>query len=122
MTPWLKRATVGELAEIRRDVGLYAVNRFDRNRAVSVRCDIVEKTQNPDKGRDYIPDDIFEKLREKILPMLEFQPVEGDYRAMIGKPSTEAEGVRATFTGENEERDKSIRHMRNAMPCKYVLL
>jgi len=117
-----RRATIGQLANIRRSTGLYAVNHFDRRRTVSVRADILEDVENPKAGRKYIPDDIFDVLRESILPEFGFKSVEDNKMELLGQSATEAEGVRATFTGENEERDKSIFHMRNAMIVGILLI
>jgi len=119
------------LAELQHSVGLYGVNHYDRRRAVMARCDLVGKTT---------PDDVFGVLRDDILPELGFRPMgppenpsivswcktramkligrepsKADAVTFLGKPNTPAEGVRATFTGENEERDKNFGYLLNCM-------
>ncbi len=136
-----RRATVGQLADVRRGKGLYAVNRFDRRRAVSVRGDVRPNTKNPKEDRDYTPDDVFKVLREEILPEYGFRAAEEEAgfwakilakigiqgskknaMVMLGTPLTESESIRATFTGQNEERDKSTSHMSNAMLVGVLLI
>jgi multidrug efflux pump len=137
------RATVGQVADIRRHEGLYAVNRWERRRAVTVRCDVRD-----DEG--FIPDDVFENLREEILPEFGFRPVkasstsllarflsdqrqkllrklgtepkEAGATSFLGKPTTDAEGVRATFTGENEERDENMGYLFRSMIIGVILI
>ena len=126
-----RRATIGQLAELQHSVGLYGVNHYDRRRAVMARCDLIGKTT---------PDAVFAVLRADILPELGFQPMDppegssivnwfktrvmkligrepskADAVTFLGKPNTPAEGVRATFTGENEERDKNFGYLLNCM-------
>jgi len=110
-----QRATVGEVADIRRSAGLYAVNRWDRRRAVTVRCDVRD-----DEG--FIPDDVFAVLREKILPEVGFETVKGNNMSLLGQPTTKAEGVRAVFTGQNEERDKNFSYLLNSMIVGVLLI
>lgn len=117
-----RRATIGQLADIRRTQGLYAINRWDRRRAVTVRCDVQSDEFNPEKGRKYISDDIFDKLREGIMPESGFKAAEGDKMSLFGQTMTEAEGVRAVFTGENEERDKNFGYLLNSMVIGVVLI
>ena len=40
----------------------------------------------------------------------------------LGKPGTQAEGVRATFTGENEERDKNVGYLSRSMIIGVLLI
>jgi len=121
-SPTGQRATVGQLADVRRGTGLYAVNRWDRRRAVTVRCDVLDDQINPKEKREYIPDDIFKILRERILPEIGFEPVEGNNMALLGQPTTQAEGVRATFTGQNEERDENFGYLLNSMIVGVLLI
>jgi multidrug efflux pump subunit AcrB len=114
-SPKGRRATVGELADVRRGGGLFSVNRRDRRRAVVVSCDI-------DKQSDVIPNDIFAKLRSTILPNLGFHPVKGNSMAFLGTPNSDAEGVRATFTGENEEQAKGFNSLLRSMIIGVVLI
>ena len=111
--PTGRKATVGELANIYRATGLYSINRYNRNRAVTPRCDVVKPTQ---------PDDIFQVLREDILSELGFQSIPGNNMALLGTSGTESEGVKATFTGENEERDKNFTHLVNCMLIGVILI
>ena len=110
-----RRATVGQVADIRRGTGLYAVNRWDRRRAVMVRSDVRQK-------EGFLADDVFKVLRKKILPELGFRSVKGNAMAMLGKPTTQAEGVRITFTGKNEERDENFGYMLNSMIVGVILI
>ncbi len=149
-SPSGQQATIGQLAEIRRSGGLFAVNRRDRRRAVTVRCNIDKEAINPNQNRKVIPDDVFGELRSDILPEFGFKPVEtGSFsffgrllakfrknvltklglkppearaRTFLGKPGTEAEGVRATFTGENEERDKNVSYLFRSMIIGIMLI
>jgi multidrug efflux pump subunit AcrB len=129
---------VGQLAEIRRSSGLYAVNRYQRRRAVMVRCDV-----RADQGVK--SDDVFADLRDDILPELGFRPVQAEPQTLLGElkaklvqqgmeafqqpattflgnPITEAEGVRATFTGENEERDENFEILTMVMFVGVLLI
>ena len=117
-----RRAMVGQLADVRRDVGLYAVNRWERSRAVTVRCDVLKDKINPEKSRKYTPEDVFEKLREKIMPEVGFDPITGDNMALHGRASGEAEGVSAQFTGENEEFQENFAYMLNSMVIGVILI
>lgn len=110
-----QRATVGQLAEIRREGGLYAVNRWDRRRAVTVRSELID-------GSGVQPDMVFDRLRKEILPELGFRQVEGDRMALVGTAASDSEGVRATFTGENEERDENFRYLFAVMIVGVVLI
>lgn len=141
--PTGRRATIGSLADVRRTTGLYAVDRYERKRAVSVRCAVLRDKKNPEKDREYLPDDIFEKLRNEILPELGFRAVDeqqppafvtwvkdtfgweipfAQAKDFLGRPASDADGVRATFAGENEERDKNIVYMQYAMIVGVVLI
>ncbi len=109
-----KRASIDELGSLTRTVGVHAVNRYQQKRAVVARCDV----QKP----DYTPDDIFAVLRQDILPQLGFRPIEGDPMTFLGETGTPSEGVKATFTGENEERDKNFRYLQGCMLIAVVLI
>lgn len=108
-------ATVGELAELRRGDGLFSVNRRDRRRSVTVMC-------NVRKDAGVLPDDVFDIFREEILPQYGFERVKGTSVAFLGQASSDAEGVRASFTGENEERDKGMRALMQSMIIGIVLI
>jgi multidrug efflux pump len=114
-SPSGRRATIGELAEIRRSSGLFSVNRRDRRRAVTVACDV-------DKQSDVIPNDVFARLRADLLPELGYQPVPGNRMAFLGLPNTPAEGTRAVFTGENEEQQKGFNSLLRSMIIAVVLI
>ena len=114
-SPTGRKASIGQLADVRRGAGLYAVNRYQRSRAVTVRCDVLS-----DKGVQ--PDHIFARLRKDVLPELGFRPVKSDKMALLGQPATDAEGVRATFTGENEERDESFQELFSVMIVGVILI
>ncbi len=124
-SPSGRRATIGQLATIRRVPGLYAVNRYDRSRAVTVRANVTKEAVNPEKNRKYIPDDVFEVLRGQILAGMGLHPVDPDDPkavTFLGAPVSQAEGVRATFTGQNEERDENFGYLVNSMIVGVVLI
>ncbi len=108
-----RKAPISELAELRNDVGLYSINRYERDRAVMARCDVVKPT---------LPDDVFDVLRSEILPGLGFRPVKGNSMLFMGTPTTPSEGVKAQFTGENEERDKNFRYLLYSMVIGVILI
>lgn len=112
-SPTGKRATVGELAELRRTRGVHAVNRYERDRAVVAHC-------NLEGG--LLPDQIFGRLSKSVLPELGFRAAEGNSQVFLGKPGTSVEGVRATFTGENEERDENFSFLLLSMIIAIVMI
>jgi HAE1 family hydrophobic/amphiphilic exporter-1 len=136
--PTGRQASIGQLADVRRASGLYAINRWDRRRAVTVRCDVIAE-------EEVTADKIFGLLREEILPELGFRAVETEgttlfgqiksylvdrgfemlrqpAKTFLGNPVTEAEGIRAVFTGENEERDENFEYMFSVMVVGVVLI
>ena len=110
-----RKATIGELCDISRREGLYAVNRYEHRRSVTARCDVKQEEK-------VFADDIFDIVRAEYLPELGFAPVVGDRMTFLGKPGTAAEGVRASFTGENEERDKNMTYMSQSMIVAVVMI
>ena len=58
-SPTGRKATLGEVAELKRSTGLYAVNRYERKRAVTARCDVLEETS---------PDDVFDPGAKYHVP------------------------------------------------------
>ena len=108
-----RRAPISALAELRNDVGLYSINRYERDRAVVAKCDVVKPT---------LPDEVFEVLTGELLPELGFRPVQGNPMVFIGTPTTLSEGIKAEFTGENEERDKNFRYLLYSMILGVVLI
>ena len=50
-----------------------------------------------------------------MLPELGFRPVKGNSMVFCGTPTTPSAGVKAQFTGENEERDKNFRYLLYSM-------
>lgn len=115
-----REASVEALADIRRDVDLYSVNRYDRNRAVVTKCDVDDSKQ---------PADVFGVLATDILPDLGFRPIEGAERTVegfskefIGRAASEAEGIQAEFAGENDERDKNFGYLLQSMVVAVVLI
>ena len=132
------KATVGQLADIRVETGLYAIRRYERSRAVTVRCNL-----RPDANLS--SDQVFAILRDEILPEYGFRPLATTPTTIIGQikaslvelgmttfqsppiaftggPVTIAEGVRATFTGENEERDENMEYMSGVMIVGVVMI
>jgi HAE1 family hydrophobic/amphiphilic exporter-1 len=108
-----RKAPIGELADLRMSSGLYSINRYNRNRAVMPRCNVVAPTR---------PDDVFAVLRREVLPELGFQAVRGNNMAFLGSSGSPADGVRATFTGENEERDKNFAYLVRSMVIGVILI
>lgn len=112
-TPGGPKTTIGELVDIHRGMGLYSINRYERNRAVMAKCNVVEPA---------LPDEIFDVLRGEILPDLGFRPSESNPMVFVGTPTTPSEGITAEFTGENEERDKNFRYLLYSMGIGVVLI
>ena len=108
-----RRAPISALADLRNDVGLYSINRYERDRAVVAKCNVVNPT---------LPDDVFKVLRNELLPQLGFRPVQGNSLVFVGTPTTPSEGIKAQFTGENEERDKNFRYLLYSMILGVVLI
>ena len=115
-----QRTSIDSVADLRRDVGLFSINRYDRNRAVIAKCNVDDPVQ---------PADIFRVLAEEILPDLGFEPVaggektiEGFSKAFYGGPTSLAEGLQAEFTGENDERDKNFGYLLWSMIIAVVLI
>ena len=136
--PTGRQASIGQLADVRRASGLYAINRWDRRRAVTVRCDVIAE-------EGVTADKIFALLREEILPEFGFRPVKAESttvfgqfksylvergfqmfkqpaKTFLGNPVTEVEGIRVVFTGENEERDENFEHMFSVMVVGVILI
>ena len=133
--PTGRKAPVGELARIRRTRGVHAVNRYERKRAVVAKCDV-------NKSTGLTSDKVFTELRDEILPTLGFRPVATSSTGVfdklmdlvgmnptkknaitfLGRAGTPFEGVRATFTGENEERDKNFRYLLACMVIAVLLI
>lgn len=115
-----RKTTIGQLASVRRDTGLYSINRYNRDRAVIAKCDVVEPVQ---------PAEVFRALNDRILPDLGFRPMadaekslEGFAKKFVGEPSSLVAGVQAEFTGENDERDKNFRYLLYSMVIAVVLI
>lgn len=128
--PTGRRAPIEELARVYRTRGVHAVNRYDRKRAVLTRC-------NVDRDQNLTSDQVFDKLRAEVLPAMGFQAVETTSTGMLsslfqpskstavtflGKPGTSVEGIRASFTGENEERDENFRYLLACMSIAVLLI
>ncbi|MEX0792632.1 MAG: efflux RND transporter permease subunit [Pirellulaceae bacterium] len=110
-----RKATVGQLAKITRGNSLFAVNRYNRKRAVVAKCDVVE---NPDTN------EIFAKLGTEVLPAMGFRRVSGTTTdmALIGTAGTPSEGMRAEFTGEGEETAKNMRYLSACMSISVIAI
>lgn len=111
--PGGQKAPIGALAELQRGMSLYSINRYERDRAVVAKCDVVEPTT---------PDDVFNVLRRDVLPELGFRPSENNPMLFVGTATTPSEGVQAEFTGENEERDKNFAYLLYSMGIGVVLI
>ena len=130
--PGGQRVPLGELMDLERGVGLYSVNRRDRDRAVVARSNVVDGV---------LPDEVFDQLRETSLPEMGFRAVEPEPHGLgkllrsigisppapkatvfMGQPGTPYEGIRATFTGENEERDENFGYLLRCMLIAVILI
>ncbi|MDG2385389.1 MAG: efflux RND transporter permease subunit [Pirellulaceae bacterium] len=109
-----KKATLEELGALTRNVGVYAVNRYQQTRSVTARCDV--------KKPNTTPDDVFAIVRANLLPQMGFEPVKGSNTVFVGQTGTISDGVRAEFTGENEERDENFRYLLFCMLIAVVLI
>jgi len=119
-SPTGRKAPISEVADVRRGVGLYSVNRYDRNRAVVARCNV----EAPVTAAE-----VFARLSNEVFPELGLVAAEGAERTLEGFPKTyigasasSAEGVSAEFTGENEERDKNFLYLLYSMIIAVVLI
>ncbi len=108
-----RRAPISQLADLRKGVGLYSINRYERDRAIVAKCNVVKPT---------LPDDVFVVLRDEVLPGLGFRPAKGNPMVFVGTPTTPSEGIKAQFTGENEERDKNFRYLLYSMVLGVVMI
>ena len=118
--PGGQMTTIGSVADLRRDTGLFSINRYDRNRAMVAKCNVDDPVT---------PADVFGKLANEILPDLGFQgidasgkTIEGYSKAYFGSTATLAEGIQAEFTGENDERDKNFGYLLWSMVIAVVLI
>jgi len=108
-----RKAPISQLAELRKGLSLYSINRYERDRAVVAKCDVVKPT---------LPDEVFAILKNDVLPKLGFRPSQSNSMVFLGRPTTPSEGVKAQFTGENEERDKNFRYLLYSMLLGVVLI
>ncbi len=133
-----KMASIAELCDVKRIQGVYAVNRYDLKPAVTVRCNL-DKTE-------LSSEEVFDLLRQEVFPGIGFMPdrqmndfsVLGfDLTSLIeavgfsfdetpvrfsGLDGSEVSGVRAKFTGENEEFQKSFASLQLSMLIAVVLI
>ena len=131
-------ASIAELCDVKRIQGVYAVNRYDLKPAVTVRCNL-DKTELSSQ-------EVFDLLRQEVFPGIGFMPdrqmndfsVLGfDLTSLIeavgfsfdeipvrfsGLDGSEVSGVRAKFTGENEEFQKSFASLQLSMLIAVVLI
>ena len=108
-----RQAPISQLANLSKGLNLYSINRYERDRAVVARCNVVHPT---------LPDEIFEVLESDVLPEMGFRQVQGNSMAFLGTPTTPSEGIKAQFTGENEERDKNFMYLLYSMLLGVVLI
>lgn len=113
-TPTGQMTSLSSLAELKRGTSLFSINRYERDRAVVAKCDVDKKSKTPD--------DIFKILGDDILPELGFKQSEENSVVYLGESLSPAEGVKAQFTGENEERDKNFRYLLYSMFIGVVLI
>ncbi|MCH2115415.1 MAG: efflux RND transporter permease subunit [Pirellulales bacterium] len=108
-----RRAPISQLADLRKGLNLYSINRHERDRAVVAKCDVVKST---------LPDEVFQVLENEVLPEFGFRPAQGESMVFLGTPTTPSEGIKAQFTGENEERDKNFQHLLYSMTLGVILI
>ena len=108
-----RQAPISQLANLSKGLNLYSINRYERDRAVVARCNVVHPT---------LPDEIFEVLESDVLPEMGFRQVQGNSMVFLGTPTTPSEGIKAQFTGENEERDKNFMYLLYSMLLGVVLI
>ena len=115
-----RKATIGQLATVKRDVGLYSINRYKSDRAVVAYCGV---------NKPAIPADVFKVLAQDILPDFGFEPInkdgatlEGYAKSFLGQSATPAAGIQADFAGENDERDKNFNYLLYSMIIAVVLI
>ncbi|MBD16211.1 MAG: hypothetical protein CMJ72_13785 [Planctomycetaceae bacterium] len=108
-----RQAPISQLANLSKGLNLYSINRYERDRAVVARCNVVHPT---------LPDEIFEFLESDVLPEMGFRQVQGNSMVFLGTPTTPSEGIKAQFTGENEERDKNFMYLLYSMLLGVVLI
>lgn len=115
-----QKTTIGSVAELRRDTGLFSINRYDRSRAVVAKCNVDDPVT---------PAQVFKTLSTEILPDLGFRPaegaektIEGYSKAFFGGSATNADGLQAEFAGENDERDKNFGYLLWSMVIAVVLI
>ena len=135
-----QQVTLGQVAHISREQGLFSIRRRDNRRAVSVRCNLQDKKVNPAALNAA---QTFDELR-KILPQeYGFRPsaaaevgtlavvmrelgldISTNSQPMIfvGQPDTDEAGVRAIFTGEEEERQKNFSYLNTIMLLALLLI
>lgn len=101
VSPDGRRTTVGQLIDLRRHEGLFAVNRRDYRRSVTVYSGVVNEG---DQKKSLAIQAVRDELTKKILPELGFAPAHGNALAFVGKPNTPAEGCHAEFKGVAEEQ------------------
>lgn len=133
-----KMATLDELCDIKRTQSVYAVNRYDLKPAVTVVCNL-DKSQAASE-------EVFELIRNEIFPRLGFEPnreiksysfmgfdltpfveslgLNSDAAPMkfSGTEGTPSANIRAKFTGENEEFQKSFVSLQISMLIAVVLI
>ena len=122
-----QQTSVGAVADLRRDTGLFSINRYDRNRAVIAKCNVDESVIVG--GKPMTPGRVFELISKEFLPEMGFRPAEGAgvtlegfSKAYLGEAATDAEGLQAEFTGENDERDKNFGYLLWSMIIAVVLI
>lgn len=115
-----RKTTIGSVADLRRDTGLFSINRYDRSRAVVAKCNVDDPVT---------PSNVFEVLSKEILPDLGFRgadgaekTIEGYSKAYFGGSATIADGLQAEFAGENDERDKNFGYLLWSMIIAVVLI
>ena len=101
-----RKAPISELADLRRGTGLFSINRYDRERAVLAKCDVVPPV---------LSDDVFKVLRDDVLPELGFRPVKGNKLAFVGTPATPS-GRRP---GQVRRRERGTRQELRVPPLQH---
>lgn len=142
--PTGKIATLDELCEVTRTQSVYAVNRYDLNPAVTVRCNLDKGQTNSYEVLKFIGEEVFPELgfrpnietqsysfmgfdvtpvmdgvmqAFKVLGSAEALPTK--YSGTLGTASAD---IRAKFAGENEEFQKTFLSLQVSMLIAVVLI
>lgn len=114
VSPDGRRTTVGQLIDLRRSEGLFAVNRRDYRRSVTVYSGVVNEG---DRKKSLAIQAVRDALTHDLLLKMGFEPARGNALAFVGRPNTQAEGCHAEFKGVAEEQAEGFLYL----GCTFVV-